>query len=308
MHPGPQRVIDNVEKVIIGKHEAVKSVAAALLAGGHVLINDIPGVGKTTLARAFARSLDLSFSRIQFTPDLLPSDVTGVTVYDEETRDFRFHKGPVFASILLADEINRTPPRTQSALLEAMNERQVSVEGRQIALPAPFIVVATQNPLETAGTYMLPVSELDRFMTAVSMGYPDRRAERELIIARKLSDPLASLEPVASADDILEWQDLVRTVEVKEPVISYILSLLDATRNNKAVRTGGSPRAGLHLFRFSQALAFLDGRDYVLPDDVKGAAVQILAHRLELRSRSGLPGREAASVLDDILKSVPIPG
>lgn len=307
MSTAPQEVIDNVQRVIVGKEDAVKSVAATLIAGGHALINDVPGVGKTTLARAFAKSLDLSFARIQFTPDLLPSDVTGVTVYDQDSGSFAFHKGPVFVNVLLADEINRTPPRTQSALLEAMNENQVTIDGKRHPLPSPFIVVATQNPVETAGTYPLPTGELDRFMAAVSIGYPDQEEERELLLARKLADPLDGLEVVAPIDDILAWQEQVRKIEVSRVIMDYILALLRVTRSHKGLKMGASPRAGLHLFRYSQALAFLEGRDYVLPDDVKGAALPVLRHRLETRTRTGLPGRGAGSVLEEILRDVPVP-
>ncbi|MBN1809567.1 MAG: MoxR family ATPase [Planctomycetes bacterium] len=297
-------VLRAVRDVIVGKDEETKRVMAALLAGGHVLITDRPGVGKTTLARALAKALGVQFTRVQFTPDLLPSDILGVSVYDENRHDFHFHKGPVFTNVLLADEINRTTPRTQSALLEAMSECEVSADGKTHGLPRPFFVIATQNPIETVGTYPLPVSELDRFTISLSMGYPAREEERRIVMDRRTGDPMEALEPAADAVSVEQWQEEVRHVKVADPITDYALDIVAATRKHPGLGSGASPRATLHLMRLAQATAYLSGRDYVVPDDVKESAIPVLQHRLiDAGGRRG----DVAGALKDMLSGVPVP-
>jgi MoxR-like ATPase len=271
---------ENIEKAFIGKPAVVAKALVALFAGGHVLIEDVPGVGKTTLARALAKSVDLSFNRIQFTPDLLPSDILGVSVYDQKSGEFEFKQGPIFASVVLADEINRTTPRTQSALLEAMNEGQVSVDGHTWSLGPPFIVLATQNPFEFEGTYPLPESQLDRFLMKIKVGYPAREDEMTVLTSQQLAHPIDSLSAVMSADDVLGIQARVREVRVEESISGYVLSIVAETRRSKALQIGVSPRGSLFLSRAAQALALIEGRDYVIPDDVKRLAVPVLCHRV----------------------------
>jgi MoxR-like ATPase len=299
----------SVEQVIRGKPETIRLVIAALLAEGHVLLEDVPGVGKSTLAQALARSLDVGYRRIQFTPDLLPADVTGVSVYDRDEKAFVFQPGPVFASVVLADEINRTTPRTQSALLEAMNVGQVTVDGVTHALPRPFMVIATQNPLEFTGTYPLPESQLDRFLMRLRLRHPDREAERRLLLDRKEADPLAQVRPAASAADVARLCRAVRAVAVSEPVLDYLQAILAASREDGRLALGASPRAGLALFRTAQAVALLEGRDYVLPDDVKSLALPVLGHRLVTReeSRLGRVGSGGDAVIEDLLETVTVP-
>jgi len=271
---------ENIEKAFIGKPAVIARALVALFAGGHVLIEDVPGVGKTTLARALAKSVDLSFKRIQFTPDLLPSDILGVSVYDQKTGAFEFKQGPIFASVVLADEINRTTPRTQSALLEAMNEGQVSVDGTTYPLGPPFIVLATQNPFEFEGTYPLPESQLDRFLMKLRVGYPSRDDEMELLVSQRLANPVDSLRPVLSVEDVLRIQQRVREVDLEESVAGYILTIVTETRRSKALTIGVSPRGSLFLYRAAQSLALIEGREYVIPDDVKRLAVSVLSHRV----------------------------
>ncbi|MDO4901535.1 MoxR family ATPase [Actinomyces sp.] len=271
---------ERMGRVVVGKTEAIDTLLATFLAGGHLLIEDVPGVAKTTLALALARCLDLSSSRIQFTADLLPADVTGVSVYDQAAREFRFHPGPVFAGVVVADEINRATPRTQSALLEAMGEGQVSVEGRSLALPDPFIVVATQNPLEMEGTFALPEAQRDRFMTRMTMGYPDADAEAAMLLARGAADPLADLAPIASEPDARAARAAVAGLHLAPAVADYIVALVSATRSDEAIALGASPRAGLHLAAVARARAAMGGRGFVSPDDVARAGVDVLAHRL----------------------------
>jgi MoxR-like ATPase len=298
----------NVEQAFVGKQEIVEHLLVALLADGHVLIEDVPGVGKTTLAKALARSLDASFRRIQFTPDLLPSDVTGVSIYEEKGAAFVFKKGPVFANVVLADEINRTNPRTQSALLEAMNDHQVSQDGETHPLPAPFIVLATQNPYEFEGTYPLPESQLDRFLMRLHVGYPSRDEERQVLASRAKGDPLDDLRPVASGADIAALQAEVREVAVDEAIVDYILDVVTATRESDRLHVGVSPRGSLALRRAAQALALVLGRSYAVPDDVKRLAVPCLAHRLIPKGRHLAGSREGAEIMREIVGGVPVPG
>ena len=302
---------ENIQKVICGKDDVVKLAVVALLAKGHLLIEDIPGVGKTTLAAALSRSLGCTFRRIQFTSDLLPSDVLGVTIFNPETREFEFKAGPIFTNILLADEINRTTPKTQSSLLEAMSDYRISVDSRPLTLPDPFFVVATQNPVEHHGTYPLPDSQLDRFLMRIEMGYPATDAEKEIIIRQRLTHPADSLEPVLTSEEVVQLQKQVRDVRVEDSVLDYILAVVDATRRAEAVELGISPRGSLSLYRASQALAMVEDRGYALPDDVKELAVPVLAHRLILKGRiataAGTRRATERKVIEEILGRVEVP-
>jgi len=302
------RVGEAVESVIEGKSDAVRLALTVLLAEGHVLIEDVPGVGKTMLAKALARSTGCSVRRIQFTPDLLPSDITGVSAYNQERREFEFKPGPVFANIVVGDEINRASPKTQSALLECMEERQVTVDGRTYPLTPPFMVIATQNPIEMEGTYPLPEAQRDRFTARISMGYPSPESELAMLDAHGSSSPLDTLEPVAQAEDIRELIAAVRTVHVAEPLKQYVIRLVGATRASPELRLGASPRATLHLLRAGRARAALDGRDFVIPDDVQALALPVLAHRL-LPTAEALVGRQLPEkVLGKIVERLPLPG
>nr|WP_246405904.1 AAA family ATPase [Modestobacter versicolor] len=295
-----------ISRVVEGKPDVVRLALAVLLAEGHLLIEDVPGVGKTTLAKALARSIDGSVRRIQFTPDLLPSDVTGVAVYDQESRAFEFKPGAVFANIVVADEINRASPKTQSALLECMEERQVTVDGVTYELARPFMVVATQNPLEMEGTYPLPEAQRDRFTARVSMGYPDREAELAMLDERATTDPLTALTPVTDAASVRALVAAVGRLHVAEPLRRYVVSLVEATRRSPDLRLGASPRAGLQLLRAARATAALAGRDHVLPDDVQAMAVPVLAHRLLLTPDAALARRDTQRVVTDLLATVPV--
>ena len=296
-----------VQTVISGKPGAVRLALTVLLAEGHILIEDVPGVGKTQLAKALARSIDCSVRRVQFTPDLLPSDITGVSAYNQELREFEFKPGPVFANIVLGDEINRASPKTQSALLESMEERQVTVDGRTYLLELPFMVIATQNPVEMEGTYPLPEAQRDRFMTRISIGYPDREAELAMLDSHGSSSPLDDLKPVAHASDVRALVAAVRDVHVSAAIRHYIIDLVTATRNSAELRLGASPRAALHLLRACRAHAALDDRDFVIPDDVQTLAVPVLAHRL-LPSAEAMVGRELPDqVLADLIRRLPLP-
>ena len=301
------RVATAIESVIEGKAEAVRLALTVLLAEGHVLIEDVPGVGKTMLAKALARSTDCSVRRIQFTPDLLPSDITGVSAFNQERRDFEFKPGPVFANIVVGDEINRASPKTQSALLECMEERQVTVDGTTYPLAPPFMVIATQNPIEMEGTYPLPEAQRDRFTARISMGYPSAESELAMLDAHGSSSPLEALEPVARAEDMRELIAAVRKVHVADALKQYVIKLVTATRSTPELRLGASPRATLHLLRASRARAALDGRDFVIPDDVQALALPVLAHRL-LPSAEALVARQLPEqVLAAIVGQVPLP-
>jgi MoxR-like ATPase len=301
------RVGSAVQSVISGKPETVRLALTVLLAGGHLLIEDVPGVGKTMLAKSLARSLGCSMRRIQFTPDLLPGDVVGVSVFNRETRDFEFKPGAVFANIVLGDEINRASPKTQSALLECMEEGQVTVDGTTYLLGRPFMVLATQNPSEMEGTYALPEAQRDRFMARVHMGYPDRSSEIQMLQAHSADDPLESLAPVTDAAEVRAMIDAVRQVYVAPAIDAYVVDLVSATRQHSHVRLGASPRAALHLLRAARASAALSGRGHVLPDDVQRLAVPVLAHRLVLTTDAHLSRTSAQDVVSEILTRVPLP-
>ena len=300
-------IVDNVERAIQGKHDAVRLALVCLAAEGHLLIEDVPGVGKTTLAKALALSIECDWNRIQFTPDLLPSDVTGVTVYSRSANTFEFRPGGIFANIVLGDEINRASPKTQSALLEAMEERQVTVDATTYRLPAPFMVIATQNPVEHEGTYPLPDSQLDRFLMRARMGYPDRRSEIEMLETHGAGDPVTELEPVASPADVEKMIATAANVHVAPSLKGYIVDLADATRNHPMLALGMSPRAALSLQRAARSLAASLGREYVVPDDLKQLAGPVLEHRLMLTPEAHLDGTETGEVLDEILASVAVP-
>ncbi|MBR7673649.1 AAA family ATPase [Streptomyces daliensis] len=302
-----ERVRRSVESVIEGKPEVVRLSLTVLLAEGHLLIEDVPGVGKTMLAKALARSIDCSVRRIQFTPDLLPSDITGVSVFDQQRKDFEFKPGAIFAQIVIGDEINRASPKTQSALLESMEERQVTIDGQTYTLPDPFMVVATQNPVEMEGTYPLPEAQRDRFMARVSIGYPSPAAELEMLDVHGGASPLDDLQPVAHAHEITKLIDAVRHVHVADPVRRYAVELVSATRSHPDLRLGASPRATLHLVRAARASAALSAREYALPDDVQALAVPVLAHRLLPTAQAQLNRRTAEQVVAEIVQRVPVP-
>jgi MoxR-like ATPase len=301
-----EAIIDNVERVIVGKRAPIELMMVALLCNGHVLIEDVPGVGKTMLARAIAISLGCAFKRLQCTPDLLPNDVTGVSVFNQKTSEFEFRPGPVFVNVLLTDEINRATPRTQSALLECMGEGQVSVDGVTHSLPRPFLVLATQNPIEYEGTFPLPEAQLDRFLLRLSMGYPSLDDENQMLLNLQRQHPIETLEQVVDGSQLPELQRQVWEVHVDDTVRDYIVRLVHATREHPDLALGGSPRGSLALFKTAQALAALRGRDYVLPDDVKPLVRPALAHRLIVRPESALRGRTADQVVDDVLTRVPL--
>ncbi len=300
------RVRENIERVIIGKREAIEMLMVAMLCEGHVLIEDVPGVGKTMLARAMAISLGLAFKRLQCTPDLLPNDITGVSVFNQQTGQFDFRPGPVFVNILLADEINRATPRTQSALLEAMQEQQVSVDGISRPLPRPFLVMATQNPIEFEGTFPLPEAQLDRFLLRISVGYPSFADERQMLVNLRREHPITQIGQVVDGAEIQRFQRQVWDVFVDASLQEYILKIITATRNHPDLALGGSPRASLALFKTSQALAALRGRDHILPDDIKTLAQAVIAHRLIVRPEAELRGKTAASIVRDVIETVPL--
>jgi len=302
-----ERLRQNVSRVIVGQQEAVELVLVTLLCEGHVLIEDVPGIGKTTLARSIARSLGCTFRRIQCTPDLLPSDVTGLYIYNQRDQTFDFRPGPVFTQVLLVDEINRATPRTQSALLEAMQELQVTLEGETHSLPRPFIVLATQNPIELEGTFPLPEAQLDRFLMRIALGYPSSEQEHEILLRFQADNPLEGLSPVATPEELLSMQSAVRQTRMERSVREYLVNVIRKTREHPAVSLGASPRASLALFHASQALAAIRNRDYVLPDDVKYLAPYVLTHRLLLDPQVRLRGRTAADIVRQIVTEVPVP-
>jgi len=301
------RIAAAVEQVVLGKTEVVRSAVVTLLAGGHLLLEDVPGVGKTALAKSLARAVDCSVSRIQFTPDLLPSDVTGVSIYDRRSGEFEFRPGPVFANMLVADEINRASPKTQSALLECMEEQQVTVDSTTYRLAEPFMVLATQNPVEMEGTYPLPEAQRDRFTTRVSLGYPSATAELSMIDAHAAEDPVEHLRPVCAAGDVRAMIEAVRAVRISTDLRRYVVGLVGATRTSPLVRLGASPRATLHLVRTARAHAALDGRAHVLPDDITSVAAAVLAHRLMLTGEAVATGRDATSIVSELLRHAPVP-
>jgi MoxR-like ATPase len=305
--PVANQIADNIEKVIVGKHNEIILTIMAYFAGGHVLLEDVPGVAKTVLARAFARSIGGSFKRIQCTPDLLPNDITGSSVFNPKTTDFEFRPGPLFAQIVLADEINRATPRSQAALLEAMAERAVTVDGARYKLPPPFFLVATQNPVDHEGTFPLPEAQLDRFLVRLSLGYPDLEHEVAMLQRFETLDPLDTLEPVVTAEDIIACQQAVRQVRVDEKISRYVVEIMRATREHFDVMLGGSPRASMALSRCAQAFAAINGYGFVLPDDIKQVLPFVLGHRVILRPESRLRKKNVPSVLDEILNSVPVP-
>jgi MoxR-like ATPase len=301
------KVRENVEKVIVGKSEVVELVIVALLCEGHVLLEDIPGVGKTVLAKSIAKSLGCTFQRIQCTPDLLPSDITGTYVFNQKTSDFEFRPGPIMAQIVLTDEINRTTPRTQSALLEAMQERQITAEGETKLLPRPFMVLATQNPIEQEGTFPLPEAQLDRFLIKIKIGYPSKENDRLILSRFRTDDPLEELKPVVTAAELLQMQKACRQVHVSADVEDYVIRLVHATRENSSIQLGASPRAMMALAHTAQVIAALRGRAYVIPDDVKYLTMATLAHRIIPRAESSLRGSSAEQALQEVLDSVPVP-
>jgi MoxR-like ATPase len=303
-----ERIVANIEKVIVGKRGPVELAVISLLCQGHLLIEDVPGVGKTMLARSLAKSLGCSFSRIQFTPDMLPSDVTGVSIFNQVTREFEFRPGPLMAQIVLADEINRATPKTQAALLEGMEERQATVDGITHLLPRPFMVLATQNPIEYEGTFQLPEAQLDRFLMRISLGYPEMADEINILDLQQHRHPLLDLEQVVSVEELLAAQEAVKDVYVAAPVRRYIVELGRQTRQHPEVYLGASPRGSLALFKAGQALAALQGRDYVLPDDIKGLVLSALSHRVILGPGARLRDLSADQVLEEITENLPVPG
>ncbi|WP_099209443.1 AAA family ATPase [Thermococcus henrietii] len=309
VHEKSNLVLREVEKAIVGKENVLKMILTTILADGHILIEDLPGLAKTLMAKSFASALGLQFKRVQFTSDLLPSDILGVSVFNQKTLEFEFRKGPIFTNILLADEINRSPPKTQSALLEAMQERQVTIEGNTYELPKPFIVIATQNPIEQEGTYPLPEAQLDRFLVRLRVGYPTREEEKEILkrrMERKKEE--VDITPVVTPEEVLEMQRAIEDVYISEPIIDYIVAVVEATRRDKrSVEIGASPRGSLALMKLSRAYAAIEGRDYVIPDDVKAVAVPALSHRLILKRELWYTKVSQESVMEKLLEKVPVP-
>jgi MoxR-like ATPase len=303
-----RRIADNVEKVIVGKRQAIELTVICLLCQGHLLIEDVPGVGKTMLAKSLAKSVGCTFKRIQFTPDLLPSDVTGVSMFNQKTREFEFRPGPILSQIVLTDEINRATPKTQSALLEAMEERQVTVDGITYPTPKPFLVIATQNPIEYEGTFPLPEAQLDRFLMRVDLGHPSPQDEITILEAQQYEHPIAKLEQVVSADELVNAQEEVKAMYVDPLVKEYIVELVTSSRKHPDVYLGASPRGSLALFKTSQARAVLDGRDFVTPDDIKALAQATMAHRMIIGPAARIRNVDSRAIVDELLHSVPVPG
>ncbi len=302
-----RRLRENVQKVIVGKDDAINLALVAVLCEGHILLEDVPGIGKTTLARALATSLGCTFRRIQFTPDLLPTDVIGLNWFNQKQQEFEFRPGPVMTQVVLADEINRATPRTQSALLEAMQERQVTTDGVTRPLPRPFLVMATQNPIELEGTFPLPEAQVDRFMLRIKLGYPTESEEAAILERFRLADPLPDLQPVTNADEVAALQQQRRQVRVEESLRDYIVKVIHATRQNNEIELGASPRASLALYQSAQAWAGIQGRDYVLPDDVKTMAPHVLTHRMILSSQAQLRGRKPEELVSSVVNTIPVP-
>ena len=303
-----QRITDNVKKVIVGKDRSIELGVMALMCGGHALIEDVPGVGKTMLARSLARSAGCSFKRIQFTPDLLPTDVTGVSIYNQKTADFEFKAGPIISQLVLADEINRATPKTQSALLEAMEERQVTVEGVTHKVPLPFMVMATQNPIEYEGTFPLPEAQLDRFLLMITLGYPTTEEELAIVENQRVTHPIETLEAVATAEEIIGLQEAMKEIYVDELVKKYCVAITESTRDHEDISLGSSPRGSLALFRGGQATALIRGREFVLPDDVKELAVAMLGHRIIVSAAARMRGIHGRDVISTLLEQIPVPG
>ena len=297
----------NIGRVLVGKEDAVELILAAVLSGGHVLIEDVPGIGKSTLARSLSNSLDCAFKRIQCTPDLMPSDITGIHFFNQKTSEFEFRAGPIIAQVVLADEINRATPRTQSALLEAMAERQVTIDETTFPLPAPFLVIATQNPIELEGTFPLPEAQLDRFLLRIRLGYPNEPEEEEMLVRFEHADPLSSLQPVSGAQEVVQFQEVVQRIYVDPILRTYVVRIVQATRNHAELELGASPRASIGLYRASQALSAIRGREYVTPDEIKFLAPFALAHRVILKGQARLRERTAESIIGEILNQVEVP-
>jgi len=303
-----QKIVDNVEQVIVGKHEAVQSTVVALLCEGHLLIEDVPGTGKTMLAKSVAKSLGCKFRRIQFTPDMLPSDVTGISVFNQKTREFEFRPGPVMAQIVLTDEINRATPKTQSALLEAMEERQLTVDGVTYPMERPFLVLATQNPIEYEGTFPLPEAQLDRFMLRVHLGYPSSQDEITMLDGQQFTHPVTRIEQVVPTEELMAAQEQIKSIHISDLIKEYIVSLVNVTRKHPDVYLGASPRGSLALYKTGQARAAIAGRDYVIPDDIKALAIETLAHRLIISPSARIKNVDPRAVVQEILDSTPVPG
>jgi len=301
------KIIENISKVVVGKESALELLMVALIADGHVLLEDVPGVGKTLIAKSLASSIKGTFKRIQFTPDLLPADITGFNVYDQKSGQFRFQSGPVLTHILLADEINRAIPRTQSSLLESMEERQVTIDGKTHLLPRPFFTMATQNPIELEGTFPLPEAQLDRFLLKISLGYPDKAEEMTMLERYRKQDPFIDLVPVAEPDELIQMQQHSTEITVSVQVLEYIAEIAASTRVHDSLRFGSSPRGSLGLMRAAQGLAALRGRDYVLPDDIKKLAMPVLAHRIILNEEARLRGEKSALIIEEIIAQIPVP-
>jgi MoxR-like ATPase len=302
----PARIVENMGKVIIGKREVIELVVTALIADGHILIEDVPGIGKTSMVSALARSLGLKFKRIQFTPDILPSDITGFSMYNMKTGEFEYRPGNIMSNLILADEINRTSPKTQASMLEVMEERQVTVDGVTYPIPEPFMVLATQNPVEYLGTYPLPEAQLDRFLMKISIGYPERKMEKKILQIYRNQNPIESLRQVADAEMILEIRNAVREITVHERINDYIISLVAGTREHESVKLGCSPRAALFLMKTAQARAFMEGRSFVSPDDVKKLAVAVLSHRIVVNQEARLKGTGGVDIVMDVIENTPI--